>query len=473
MFKTFTTIMVTLTSLLSMGVVTFAKESAIRFGYSEVNSTNASSIILKLNNEYFRTQANYLDSNVNEIEFKVTDNPVNVEMIDEFFKSNPFYYDDENLYFTDHPEFEECGLRGEQISNSFNYIIRKSSALEAFKESLNDDLVPCASLSRKYILAQNEQKEYFCVYSGNISSDYNNEKYGFIADKITGLDIEGICSVVVVNDVSLNNGLAKKLYELYNFDVATEQGSYLHLLCTTEGGKVYDVHLVLEKEFDRYKYSSEFDKYTYLYVKPKVIGQTLLCEDVLDIAYYDIRNSNEKNSYERGGIGILKKNGNISLYKFDKIFYSDSDKVYIYKIQGKRDLIANYSGLISEDSEEKKADKTIKVFINKEELSLSQNPVLINGTTLIPMRQVFEALNAEVKWDENTKTVESTKGNITIKMTIGEESAYVNDNKIKLIVPAKIIDGHTFIPLRFVSESLGYYVYWDGTTKTINIETNK
>ena len=38
-------------------------------------------------------------------------------------------------------------------------------------------------------------------------------------------------------------------------------------------------------------------------------------------------------------------------------------------------------------------------------------------------------------------------------------SVYVNDNNIKLTVPAKIIDGHTFKTLRFVSESIGYNIY--------------
>lgn len=95
-----------------------------------------------------------------------------------------------------------------------------------------------------------------------------------------------------------------------------------------------------------------------------------------------------------------------------------------------------------------------------------QSAILYKGSTMVPMRGVFEALKAEVKWDGATQTVTATKGDTTIKLTIGNNYAYVNDQKVALTAEAIIVNGSTMVPLRFVAEALGAKVEWDGDTKT-------
>nr|WP_062495944.1 copper amine oxidase N-terminal domain-containing protein [Paenibacillus sp. 32O-W] len=85
---------------------------------------------------------------------------------------------------------------------------------------------------------------------------------------------------------------------------------------------------------------------------------------------------------------------------------------------------------------------------------------------MVPMRGVFEALNAQIKWDGATQTVTATKGDTTIKLTIGNNYAYVNGQKVALTTEAIIVNGSTMVPLRFVAEALGAKVAWDGATKT-------
>ena len=95
-----------------------------------------------------------------------------------------------------------------------------------------------------------------------------------------------------------------------------------------------------------------------------------------------------------------------------------------------------------------------------------QSAILYKGSTMVPMRGVFEALKAEVKWDGATQTVTATKGDTTIKLTIGNNYAYVNGQKVALTAEAIIVGGSTMVPLRFVAEALGAKVEWDGDTKT-------
>ena len=123
----------------------------------------------------------------------------------------------------------------------------------------------------------------------------------------------------------------------------------------------------------------------------------------------------------------------------------------------------------------------ISVAVDGKVLYLDQAPVLQSGTTLVPMRAIFEALGATIKWDSATKTVSANTAtdaelmanpnapNTKISLTINAPEAKVNDQSVKLLVPAQIISGNTMVPLRFVGEAMGANVKWDGVGRFIDV----
>lgn len=102
-------------------------------------------------------------------------------------------------------------------------------------------------------------------------------------------------------------------------------------------------------------------------------------------------------------------------------------------------------------------------------VTLEAAPVAPHGTTLVPVRAVTEAFGSKVDWLGETKEVVITKGNTTIKLKIGSKTAYVNGQAVQMLEEAQTINSKTVIPLRFVSENMGYKVEWDGNTKKITI----
>ncbi|MCQ6559047.1 stalk domain-containing protein [Paenibacillus mendelii] len=112
---------------------------------------------------------------------------------------------------------------------------------------------------------------------------------------------------------------------------------------------------------------------------------------------------------------------------------------------------------------------TISVFLDGTKLILSPSPIVTNGTTLVPMRAIFTALNADVAWEPETKTIIASKGNTKISLQIGTKQAIKNGKAVKLDVPAQQRNGATFVPLRFVAEALGADVAMDSKTKVIRI----
>ena len=89
-------------------------------------------------------------------------------------------------------------------------------------------------------------------------------------------------------------------------------------------------------------------------------------------------------------------------------------------------------------------------------------PVIRNDRTLVPIRFITESLGGKVDWNGITKTVTLTIDGREIKMTIGKTLE-------KYGVAPVIIDGRTFVPVRFVADELGAAVAWDDATKTVTI----
>lgn len=99
-------------------------------------------------------------------------------------------------------------------------------------------------------------------------------------------------------------------------------------------------------------------------------------------------------------------------------------------------------------------------------------PMIKDSLTFIPVRGVFEAAGATVSYEDATRKVTIALGDKTVVLTIDSRQAYVNDKRV-LLTSVPFINpenNRTLIPLRFVSEQLGFTVGWDDATKGITIK---
>jgi len=114
----------------------------------------------------------------------------------------------------------------------------------------------------------------------------------------------------------------------------------------------------------------------------------------------------------------------------------------------------------------------INVSIDSNPVEFTTDPVSQNGTTLVPMRKIFESLGCTVSWEDSTRTITATKDTVEIKLTLDSTVAYKNGKLINLTVAPQSINGSTYVPPRFVAESLGCNVGWDNDSQTVLITTN-
>ena len=116
------------------------------------------------------------------------------------------------------------------------------------------------------------------------------------------------------------------------------------------------------------------------------------------------------------------------------------------------------------------SDDTIKVIVNDKPVAFDVAPTIINDRTMVPLRAIFEALGADVDWDDATKTITAVKDDTTIKMQIGNDKMTKNGAESALDSAPVIIDSRTLVPVRAIAESFGSDVSWEAETKTVIVK---
>ena len=115
----------------------------------------------------------------------------------------------------------------------------------------------------------------------------------------------------------------------------------------------------------------------------------------------------------------------------------------------------------------------ISVTVNGENPAFDSEPIIRNDRLLVPMRAIFEALGADVSWEDSSKTASAVLDKTRLEITVGANELYKNGSKISLDTPAVIEKNRTLVPLRAVSEGLGADVDWVADTKSVIITMNE
>ncbi|MGA8533137.1 MAG: stalk domain-containing protein [Candidatus Tumulicola sp.] len=108
------------------------------------------------------------------------------------------------------------------------------------------------------------------------------------------------------------------------------------------------------------------------------------------------------------------------------------------------------------------------VMVGGQPLSLTPGPIERSGRIFVPLRGIFERLGASVVYAAGT--INATKGPTTVSLHIGSTQATVNGQPQLLDVAPFIVGATTYVPLRFVAQSLGANVGYDASTQVVSID---
>lgn len=115
----------------------------------------------------------------------------------------------------------------------------------------------------------------------------------------------------------------------------------------------------------------------------------------------------------------------------------------------------------------------VSIQLDNYPLSFPTEPIIVEGTTMVPFRAISEALGIQITWNQSTKTIDAVQGegaNATrVQLTLNNKKAIVNGSTVNLNVAPQSVSGNTLIPLSFFSQQFGADVKWDQATRTVSI----
>lgn len=149
-------------------------------------------------------------------------------------------------------------------------------------------------------------------------------------------------------------------------------------------------------------------------------------------------------------------------------FYLNDDNAVIMSGSGTEDDPYVIDG---KETADVGANEDISVYCNGNKIEFDVPPIIENDIILVPFRAIFEALGAEVSWEESSQTAQGQLGDITIRLTIGSSDAYINGSPVTLDTAPKLVSDRTMVPLRFIAENFGYEVLWDENLNTVTINS--
>ncbi|WFD10988.1 stalk domain-containing protein [Tepidibacter hydrothermalis] len=118
-----------------------------------------------------------------------------------------------------------------------------------------------------------------------------------------------------------------------------------------------------------------------------------------------------------------------------------------------------------------KDQKAISIKVDSKVVSTDQYPYIENSRTFVPIRFIAESLGANVSWDQSSQEAILEYEDKIIRLPIYSSTATINGSSVALDAPVNIYNARTFVPVRFIAETFDCSVDWNGYDYVVDIQT--
>lgn len=103
------------------------------------------------------------------------------------------------------------------------------------------------------------------------------------------------------------------------------------------------------------------------------------------------------------------------------------------------------------------------VFVGFRTYELPVSPYMINGSVMVPLREVAKYCGGVIRWEKDKTVVVFPKG----KLEVDASSKIITTEQGEIIGKAVIKNGYTMVPVRALAETMGYDIGWQKKTQSI------
>lgn len=119
--------------------------------------------------------------------------------------------------------------------------------------------------------------------------------------------------------------------------------------------------------------------------------------------------------------------------------------------------------------------QAVLIEVNGEPQSWKNTPQIYNGSTYVPLRDVVQSVKGSLKWDNRTKTATITVGRDTLVYQAGSDSIKVNHVRLDAGVKSRTVNGTLMVPVRPIANALKADIKVGRTSSgqmSVNIQTD-
>lgn len=102
-------------------------------------------------------------------------------------------------------------------------------------------------------------------------------------------------------------------------------------------------------------------------------------------------------------------------------------------------------------------------FVGFRTFELPVSPYIMNGSLMVPLRDVAKYCGGEVRWEKGKTVIVSSKG----KFTIESSSQIIKSLEGKILGKAALKNGYTMVPVRLLAEMTGYKTGWQKNANSV------
>ena len=111
----------------------------------------------------------------------------------------------------------------------------------------------------------------------------------------------------------------------------------------------------------------------------------------------------------------------------------------------------------------------VSVIYNGEKVSFEKSaPIIRNDRTYVPLRALMEMMSFTVSWDEKTGNITCINDDNEVTIT-PKGQININGELYPELIPPININGSNVVPARFIAEAVQAQVEWNNTSRTVEI----
>jgi len=178
----------------------------------------------------------------------------------------------------------------------------------------------------------------------------------------------------------------------------------------------------------------------------------------------ELKLENEENKFK---VKVFDKANNFNEYEISIIKDTKLPVILFYPPSEVYDPVININGTVNDEGLSGIKDNLI--YINGVKINLVDSKF----SYTLNLNEGLNNIKIEIEDNAGNKLIKEYQiryiKRITLKLQIGNKIMYVNDSPQEIDVPPQIVEGRTYLPIKYIVEPLGGEISWDGTEKKVTI----